>query len=100
MDAYTANRFYSPSVDLFFRTCIDLRIAHEPLLASHDLSSDGAPHALRFNALITRIHQDGRSKHFQNRLCETRSRAKAQFIQWAVHIDHLFDEIRSRISRP
>ncbi len=96
--AYSLSRFYSPCIELFFNACIALRIAQEPLQSSHSLSSDGIPHAARFNALIECIRLEGRSKRFQDRLYESRSRAKSQFIQWADHIDHLFDEVRSRIT--
>ncbi|WP_284446900.1 YagK/YfjJ domain-containing protein [Fluviibacter phosphoraccumulans] len=97
MRLYRPHLHYSPLIDLFFQSCIDLRIAHEPLQAPYSTHSGGTAHAVRFNELIERIRSVGLSKPYRDRTNEARSRAMDQFIRWVTNVDYLFDHVRSRM---
>lgn len=97
MRLYRPHLHYSPLIDLFFQSCIDLRIAHEPLQAPYSTHSGGTAHAVRFNELIERIRSVGLSKPYRDHTNEARSRAMDQFIRWVKNVDYLFDHVRSRM---
>lgn len=97
MRLYRPELHYSPWIDLFFRSCIDLRIAHEPLEGPCRTHSDGKLHAVRFNELVDLIRSEGLSKPFRNVIDEARSRRMKHFIRTVTDIDYLFEHVRSRM---
>lgn len=97
VELYRPHLHYSPHIEIFFRSCIDLRIAHEPLESPRRVHHDGKPHGVRFNELIDYIRSMALSKPFQNRADEARSRRMKHFIRTMTDIDYLFEHVRSRM---